>query len=286
MSTETIAPDGEIIDRPMVPHKSLPEALAAAQAEFGPLARDCVANVKSKKSGVEFSYRYSSLGNMFNVLRPVLNRHGLSISHRTKYSEGGKLILVGRLEWSGPEKDDFRETELFIDAPSTDPQAIGSYMTYARRYTFEALVGVAAIDDDDGQAAVNAGGGKNSGAKGKGQSKQPPRSQQGKQQSPAEPPPQTPEEWENEKFNLAKQKLATLIKAVEVDEYVTKLADNKHMKERPRLLERILKFALQVTEAKVQKKEWDEKTGDDLQRRLGELLPADADQATQAHFAF
>jgi hypothetical protein len=49
------------------------------------------------------------------------------------------------------------ETRLALGVESTDPQAIGSALTYARRYGLCALVGVAPGEpDDDGAAAMPA----------------------------------------------------------------------------------------------------------------------------------
>jgi hypothetical protein len=46
------------------------------------------------------------------------------------------------------------ETRLAMGLESTDPQAIGSALTYARRYGLCALVGVAPGDVDDDAAAA------------------------------------------------------------------------------------------------------------------------------------
>jgi hypothetical protein len=42
-----------------------------------------------------------------------------------------------------------------VNPPKQDIQSLGSYLTYLRRYTYSAIVGVVASEeDDDGEAAT------------------------------------------------------------------------------------------------------------------------------------
>ncbi len=43
-----------------------------------------------------------------------------------------------------------------MPAPSTNPQTIGSVITYARRYAYQSVLGIAAEDDDDAAIAEHA----------------------------------------------------------------------------------------------------------------------------------
>jgi hypothetical protein len=48
------------------------------------------------------------------------------------------------------------ETSLILPVSQQNPQAIGSAITYARRYTLTGLLGIAADLDDDAEAAMPA----------------------------------------------------------------------------------------------------------------------------------
>ncbi len=122
------------------------EALAAAQAEFPAIPRTREVSVRSDKGSYKF--RYAPLETIFNAVRPVLSKHGLSTHHRIDYTDG-RCIIVGVLAHKDGEK---------IECPFVLPmrdkiQEQGSAITYGRRYTTQCLLGIAADDDDDGNGA-------------------------------------------------------------------------------------------------------------------------------------
>ena len=67
----------------------------------------------------------------------------------TRVEDDGRVILVTRLLWKDEEIVGYYP----INPTKNDPQGMGSAMTYAKRYALQAIVGVAADDDDDGNAA-------------------------------------------------------------------------------------------------------------------------------------
>jgi hypothetical protein len=120
----------------------LAEALAAAQAEFPTVPKTHTAQVKSDKGS--YSYTYAGLADVTEAAMPILAKHGLSF---TALPGGGQLTgmllhssgqsLAGSLPISG-----------------NTPQALGSSITYARRYLLGCMTGlVTDDDDDDGQAS-------------------------------------------------------------------------------------------------------------------------------------
>jgi hypothetical protein len=127
-------------------HDCLASALAAAQADFGVIGKDRSVNAGPKK------YAYADLAAVLAVVRPALARHGIAITQRTRMV-GEALCLVSELRFKAEVLD--CEMPLLVDA--RNPQALGSYLSYARRYSLLALTGVQPEDeDDDGQAAKDA----------------------------------------------------------------------------------------------------------------------------------
>ena len=120
---------------------TIAEALAAAQAELTDPAKDSI--------NPHFKSKYADLATILKTVRPVLARHGIAIVQTTGITDAGGVILITALMWRGESI-----VGRYPVAPvKADPQGYGSAMTYARRYALQAIVGVAADDDDDGNAA-------------------------------------------------------------------------------------------------------------------------------------
>jgi hypothetical protein len=119
---------------------ALAEALAAAQAEL-PLAvgRDSQGN----------GYRYTSLDKLIAETRPHLTRHGIAITQEPGFvqvDDGLRPILSTMLAFG---EDLWRfSTPLYVTDKSM--QALGTAITYARRYAWAAALGIASEEDTDG----------------------------------------------------------------------------------------------------------------------------------------
>jgi hypothetical protein len=95
-----------------------------------------------------FRSKYADLATCLKAIRPVLSKHGLALVQRTRI-EGERMVLVTELRF----KSEVVSGEWLLEPVKRDPQGWGSAMTYGRRYTAPAMVGVASDDDDDGNAA-------------------------------------------------------------------------------------------------------------------------------------
>ena len=99
-----------------------------------------------------FNSKYAPLEHIVEHLRPILAKHGLAILQTFEPSDNGHVPLSTTLlhssgQWMGG----------VLSVPikkGGDPQAVGSAITYGRRYSLSALLGVVADDDDDGNAAT------------------------------------------------------------------------------------------------------------------------------------
>lgn len=99
-----------------------------------------------------YKSHYASFSDVVQASRPALSRNGLSVIQRTFKDESGALILETRmLHGSGQWIAGYMPLNFSKD----DAQSRGSYITYMKRYTYAALVGVYTDDeDDDGEASV------------------------------------------------------------------------------------------------------------------------------------
>jgi len=133
---------------------ALAEALVAAQAELpAAITRDAEGE----------GYRYVTLDALLEVVRPILNRHGIALSQWPSFEQVFgteshpttiRPTLVTRLEHvSSDLGDDTLEYRMPLYVTGSDMQGFGSAITYARRYALQAALGIAAETDDDGRAA-------------------------------------------------------------------------------------------------------------------------------------
>lgn len=124
-------------------HKTIYEALLAIQAEMTEPAKEA--------ENPHFKSAYVDLASLKRHLRPLLNKHGVLLYHTLRTS-GSDLILDTTARISASDMDKCVSSSMPIVADKPTPQALGSAITYATRYTTMALFGISG-DDDDGEAA-------------------------------------------------------------------------------------------------------------------------------------
>jgi hypothetical protein len=120
----------------------LATALAKAQSEIKHAVKD--------SSNPFFKSSYADLASVWEACRAPLSKHGLSVTQTTDVLENGQAVLITTLLHSSGQ---YIQGRYPLNPIKNDPQAMGSAVTYARRYTLQAIVGIAP-DDDDAEAAM------------------------------------------------------------------------------------------------------------------------------------
>lgn len=123
----------------------LAEALSKAQG--------AMRNALKDSSNPYFKSNYADLASVSDACRKELAINGLAVSQLPEM-RGGRLVLSYILMHSSGE---WLCGEIEMNPVKSDPQGIGSAITYARRYSLAAIVGIA-TEDDDGNAASGNGG--------------------------------------------------------------------------------------------------------------------------------
>jgi hypothetical protein len=130
-------------------------ALSKLQADLPTVAREQTGEIKgTTKDGTRYSYEYTyaNLASVTKLLYPRLGELGLSFTAAPSINDRGQFVLrYALLHASGQSIRG--EYPLPTDVKS--PQAMGSAITYARRYCLCSVTGVV-TDDDDGAAAEHA----------------------------------------------------------------------------------------------------------------------------------
>lgn len=124
----------------------LASALAKAQGEFK-VARP-------SKENNYYKSKYSDLKEVVMASRPALSKNGLSVVQPPVFVDpNGISILETTLMHASGQ---WIMSRMRIIPPKADVQALGSYISYLRRYAYGALIGVVSSDeDDDGEIAVH-----------------------------------------------------------------------------------------------------------------------------------
>lgn len=116
---------------------TLESRLFAAQQEFPTIKWDKKVEFKSVK------FQYASLPEIIKVVRPILAKHGLAFMHTIT---GDYLIC----HLFSPDIPFGRAIQSSVKLPEDkDPRTMGAAITYFRRYTLAALLGIVTDEDND-----------------------------------------------------------------------------------------------------------------------------------------
>jgi ERF superfamily len=116
-------------------------ALSKAQGKIQHASKD--------KSNPFFKSKYADLASIWEACREPLSDNGLAVA-QTIFQKPEGMVLITTL---GHSSGQWIKSEMPVIVAKNDPQTIGSAITYYRRYSLSAMVGVAPNDDDDGEKA-------------------------------------------------------------------------------------------------------------------------------------
>lgn len=133
---------------------ALAEALVAAQAELPcVIGKDADGQIGSR------AYRYLTLDKLIAETRPILQKHGLAImQHPTMERRDGEGFVpsLATTLIHGASGESFGNVMPLYLTDKT-MQGLGAAITYARRYAWQSILGIAAEEDTDGPADPDAG---------------------------------------------------------------------------------------------------------------------------------
>jgi hypothetical protein len=116
-------------------------ALAKAQGEMQNPAKD--------SKNPHFKSKYADLSAGLNAVRPILSKNGIAVVQMTRM-DGEVMMLDTRLAHSSGQ---WIESAYPVCRFPAKQQEAGSALTYSRRYSLFAMVGIAGEDDDGNEAS-------------------------------------------------------------------------------------------------------------------------------------
>jgi hypothetical protein len=96
-----------------------------------------------------FKSKYADLASVWDACRTALSENGLAVIQQTEADDSGVFVITTLAHASGQ----WMRSRLRLNPKDDSPQAMGSAITYGRRYALAAAVGVAQVDDDGNAAS-------------------------------------------------------------------------------------------------------------------------------------
>ncbi len=122
--------------------KELATALCKAQGEMKFAVKDA--------ANPFFKSRYADLASVIDAIKLPFANNGISFVQGTDFEDTAVVIETMLMHSSG----EWISSRLKMHPAKNDPQAVGSAITYGKRYGLQAIAGVPS-DDDDGNAATH-----------------------------------------------------------------------------------------------------------------------------------
>lgn len=126
----------------------LAKALAVFQGKIGAVGKGSTAKVE-KDGRLLYQYKYADLASVLEATREDRAAAGLSVVQFPTGGADGIKLVTTLLHSSGQ----WMRGDLTLRPMDAKPQTIGSLITYLRRYSYSAALGIATEEDDDGAAA-------------------------------------------------------------------------------------------------------------------------------------
>jgi hypothetical protein len=123
---------------------ALVTALSAAQGEFSAIPKT--------EDNPFFKSKYADLATVVGHTAPIIAKHGIAVSQFPTTLDGEPALSTYLMHKSGQ----FIKGTMKLCAAKQDPQGQGAAITYARRFSYMAVLGLVADDDDDGNRATRA----------------------------------------------------------------------------------------------------------------------------------
>lgn len=121
--------------------EQIAKALIAVQGELRAVPKDAKG----------YNYRYQSLDDILNMVRPILTKNNLVLFQQVIIPQqpGNIALRTTIMHESGESLSDVAEIPIPSGKGMNEAQQAGSAITYLRRYSISPLLGIVSEDDDD-----------------------------------------------------------------------------------------------------------------------------------------
>ena len=134
----------------LLPVTPAPEAANLTPSQALVLAVAGCANARALRINPHFRSKYFALSDLLDIVKPTFAKYGLAII-QIPSTEDGRISISAQVFHTSGHSWDFKSVG--IKSEGLTLQALGSAMSYLKRYQLATLCGVAAdLEDDDGNS--------------------------------------------------------------------------------------------------------------------------------------
>lgn len=127
--------------------------LVKAMVKFQGMLETGTKDLETKNQNGKFNYKYADLAMAVSLARKPLFDCGLCVIQTLGMNGNMPVVITYLMHESGQ----YMMSEIQIRPKADDAQAIGSAITYMRRYAYCAILGIVFEDDDDDGNAASQG---------------------------------------------------------------------------------------------------------------------------------
>jgi hypothetical protein len=120
----------------------LSKVLSKLHAEFPKIVKG--------RTNPHFKSKYADISDILEQVLPVLSKNGVAVTQWTLHSEDNRVHILTRIQLD----DEWMQGQFSVPADRNNPQGYASAVTYIRRISLGAALGIATDDDDDGNQAT------------------------------------------------------------------------------------------------------------------------------------
>lgn len=114
------------------------------------IAQGSMENAKKDSNNPFFKSKYADLSAIVNAGKEAMKSNGLAISQIMEPDTEKAIVITLLMHKSGQ----WIKSTVSLKPTASTPQAMGSAITYARRYGYQAILGLSAEDDDGNSAST------------------------------------------------------------------------------------------------------------------------------------
>jgi hypothetical protein len=129
--------------------QNISASLVKALGELSDVPKGREAKIPTK-TGASYGYRYADLADALSMIRPILAKHDLAVTQTASNPDHDTVAITTTLFHTSGQWITF---DPLVLPNGRTAQETGSAITYGRRYSLLAVLGLAAEDDDGAGAA-------------------------------------------------------------------------------------------------------------------------------------
>ena len=129
-------------------------AMNRLQPRLPRIAKKGAINFESKRTGSSQNTPYATYEDIDEKVRPLMHQEGFSVTYGTRPYDKGLMITATLSHIAGHSKTEEMPLPLDTSGSKNAIQAVGSTMSYGKRYLLCAMLNIVAIgEDDDAQSS-------------------------------------------------------------------------------------------------------------------------------------